>query len=487
MILLVSCAGAEFDDEFEQEPEEYATLEQGLVTCNFHPSTGYRSGNPFPVTLVTADGMDIEVNTANAYAVMQAAAASQGVPIRVNSGFRTPEEQEYLYGCYVNCNCNSCNLAARPGYSNHQSGTALDLNTANSAVFNWLNAHGGAYGFARTVPSEPWHWEYMGGGPGGGPCVQTPPSCDRSSGPFTFSCDGTQSGMTCVNVNEPSDPDTWNDNFFCSDRDLGLRWSYAGPLADMDCTGVHESAEMYASAWADNFLCAPKQSPWEFSWSSAGPIAGRGCVHWNEGADPHSWGDNYVCTVPRTSFSAGEISFSMAGTLAGKNCVNVNEPSDPDTWTDNFFCTDRDVGMRWSYAGPIAGMTCTNVAESAEAHAAEWADNFLCVPLDAPLRFSWSSAGPLAGKTCVRWFEHADTSATWLDNWMCVEERVLSTPVQAPPEIVVEPMNPVVVASPVEDPTSPVTSMHLETVTGCSSAPSLMLWAAALLFRRRRS
>jgi hypothetical protein len=179
----------------------------------------------------------------------------------------------------------------------------------------------------------------------------------------------------------------------------------------------------------------------------------------------------------------------MAGTLAGKSCVNVNEPSDPDTWSDNFFCTDRDVGMRWSYAGPIAGMTCTNVAESAEARAAEWADNFLCVPLEAPVRFSWSSAGPIAGRTCVRWFEHADTSATWLDNWMCVEERVLSTPMQGTPEPVLDPMNPVVVANPVDDATTPVTSMHLETVRGCSTgAPQLMLWAAAaLLFRRRRT
>src|SRR5690606_15622592 len=69
-----------------------------------------------------------------------------------------------------NCNCNSCNLAATPGYSNHQSGHALDLNTSTPGVLNWLNNHGAYYGFARTVPSEPWHWEWWGGGPGGGVC-----------------------------------------------------------------------------------------------------------------------------------------------------------------------------------------------------------------------------------------------------------------------------------------------------------------------------
>src|SRR5690606_23830586 len=84
--------------------------------------------------------------------------------------FRTYEEQEYFYGCYVNCNCNNCNLAAVPGYSNHNSGHALDLNTSAPGVYDWLAANGAYYGFERTVPSEPWHWEWWGGGPGGGVC-----------------------------------------------------------------------------------------------------------------------------------------------------------------------------------------------------------------------------------------------------------------------------------------------------------------------------
>lgn len=487
LICLASCAGVDSNDpEFEEEPffDEYATLEQALVTCDFRPNTGYRAGQPFALTLVTADGRPIEVNTANAYAVMQSAAASQGVQIRVNSGFRSPEEQAYLYACYVNCNCNSCNLAARPGYSNHQSGSALDLNTSVSAVYNWLNAHGAAYGFRRTVPSEPWHWEYMGGGPGGGPCVQ---SCDRSSGPFAFSCDGPQPNMTCLNVDEPSDPDTWNDNYFCSASDLGLRWSYQGDLAGMDCIAVDESAEAHAAAWSDNRLCAPKQSPWIFSYSSAGPIAGRSCVHWNEPADPHSWGDNNVCVTPRTEFSAGQFTFTMNGPRAGKTCVNVNEPSDPDTWTDNFFCSETDLGMRWSYAGPIDGMACTNVAESAEARAAEWSDNYLCLPMEQPWRFTWSSAGPIAGKTCVRWFEHSETSATWMDNWLCVDERTVGGAVEQPPAPEPVPIEPVVPDSPGVPEEVPMTSMHLQS-TGCSTgSPQLALFAAVSWLLRRRS
>ncbi len=150
-------------------------LEGGLssISCAESQDTGYSKGNAFAITVVTVDGKKVETATANAYYVMAQAAAKAGVTLKVVSGFRTMAEQKYLYGCYVNCNCNNCNLAAKPGYSNHQSGHALDLNTSSGGVLAWLNAHGGAYGFKRTVPSEAWHWEWWGGGPGGGPCGQT--------------------------------------------------------------------------------------------------------------------------------------------------------------------------------------------------------------------------------------------------------------------------------------------------------------------------
>ena len=207
-------------------------------------------------------------------------------------------------------------------------------------------------------------------------------------------------------------------------------------------------------------------------------------MHWNEPSDPNSWGDNNLCAKAVGEFSAGGFTFSMAGPKAGKTCVNVNEPGDPDTWSDNFFCSDTDLGLRWSFAGPIAGMTCTNVTESADARQADWADNFLCVPTEQPWRFTWSSAGPIAGKTCVRWFEHSDTSATWLDNWMCVEERMLSVAPEAPP-VQVEPIPEP--GSPQPEGADPVSGMHLES-KGCSAAPAdlVLFAAAALLLRRRR-
>ncbi len=490
----------EFDDtglEADNGHDDYQTIEQGLADCSESQSTGYRNGNGFTLTLIRVDGQLVEKTTGNAYTVMQAAAAANGVSIRINDGFRTPQQQQYFYSCYVNCNCNSCNLAAAPGYSNHQSGTALDLNTANGAVLNWLNAHGAGYGFRRTVPSEPWHWEYFGGGPGGGACA-APPPCDRTVGPFTFSCDGAQANMACVNVNEPSDPHTWNDNFFCSTADFGMRWSHAGPIAGMNCTNVAEGAEANPAIWADNYLCTPKQSPWKFSWSSAGPIAGRACIHWNEPADPNSWHDNYLCAEPVGEFTNAGYTFSSAGPRGG-TCVNVDEPSDPDTWADNFFCSPFDVGMRWSFAGPIAGMACTNVAESAEARANIWADNYLCVPETAAVRLRWSSAGPIAGLACVRWYEPSETSSTWLDNWMCIEPRgvaldgLLVTEAELAPYVAPgeaeedEERQPNAPAPKAPEADAELMAVHVEGM-GCTMTPGLLpLLAALFVVRRRRA
>lgn len=138
--------------------------------CAESQDMGYDNGDPFDITVVMIDGEPVEKDTANAFWVMREAASADGVEIHINSGFRTMEEQEYFYMCYTCCCCNSCNLAAQPGYSNHQSGHALDLNTSAAGVYDWLAAHGGEYGFSRTVPSEDWHWEWWGGGPGGGIC-----------------------------------------------------------------------------------------------------------------------------------------------------------------------------------------------------------------------------------------------------------------------------------------------------------------------------
>ena len=103
------------------------------------------------------DGYRVAIRTAASFDRMRKDAAQAGVRLGVESGFRTYQRQAELYEDYLNGVGNPANP---PGWSNHQNGIALDLNTHDAGVFGWLTKNAGKYGFVRTVPSEIWHWEY---------------------------------------------------------------------------------------------------------------------------------------------------------------------------------------------------------------------------------------------------------------------------------------------------------------------------------------
>jgi peptidoglycan hydrolase-like protein with peptidoglycan-binding domain len=128
-----------------------------------HRVTAYVNGVPSSIRVVNIDGKPVEVRTARAYLRMRRAAKKDGINLQVVSGFRTMAEQQYLYNLYRS---GRGNQAAPPGYSNHQSGIALDLNTTGPSdavgsgpVYNWLARNARRFGFGR-IASEHWHWEY---------------------------------------------------------------------------------------------------------------------------------------------------------------------------------------------------------------------------------------------------------------------------------------------------------------------------------------
>ena len=176
------------------------------VDCTPQPATAFKSGNATQIEVVSFDGKPVSSAIVDPLYVMFMAAHADGVDLNLESGFRTYAEQEYLYNCYKNCNCNSCNLAAKPGYSNHQSGHAVDITTGCSAgwsdefcaskskSFAWLLKNAAFHGFEKTVPSEPWHWEWWDGGPGGGYCFD---SCEQGCNDVS---DATMDPLQQVNV-----------------------------------------------------------------------------------------------------------------------------------------------------------------------------------------------------------------------------------------------------------------------------------------------
>lgn len=104
----------------------------------------------------------LRTDAAIAFKNMEAAAARDGVTLSVASAWRSMDQQKILYAMYLN---HTGNLAAQPGYSNHQNGIAVDINTSgvHADAFRWLTDNAEDYGFIRTVPSEIWHWEYLPG------------------------------------------------------------------------------------------------------------------------------------------------------------------------------------------------------------------------------------------------------------------------------------------------------------------------------------
>lgn len=119
---------------------------------------GYRNGRRSAIDVVTVSGADVEIQTAAAFITMRAAAAERGIDLWIQSGFRDRDQQAVLYRAWKK---GRGNKAAKPGRSNHQSGRALDIAVFSPGALAWLKNNAAGYGFKRTVPSEPWHWEYV--------------------------------------------------------------------------------------------------------------------------------------------------------------------------------------------------------------------------------------------------------------------------------------------------------------------------------------
>jgi len=123
----------------------------------------------------------MEALTFKAWQAMQNAAASQGIELQLVSAFRSAAYQQKLLQNKLEKGLSLeqiLQVNAAPGYSEHHSGRALDLNSPgyeclsedfeNSPAFIWLCQQAGGFGFSLSFPRnnpygflyEPWHWCY---------------------------------------------------------------------------------------------------------------------------------------------------------------------------------------------------------------------------------------------------------------------------------------------------------------------------------------
>lgn len=88
------------------------------------------------------------------------AAAAEGIFFTVNSGWRTPEEQQRLLDEAITQHGSleqALRWAATPESSRHVTGEAVDLDPPDAAA--WLSEHGAAYGLCQIYVNETWHFE----------------------------------------------------------------------------------------------------------------------------------------------------------------------------------------------------------------------------------------------------------------------------------------------------------------------------------------
>lgn len=113
-------------------------------------------------------------------------ARALGIDPVVTSGYRTTDKQQQLYDDKVNAFLNegysqedaeeeANKWVALPGYSEHHTGLAVDINARNGKnekVYKWLEANAHKYGFILRYPAnateitginyEPWHFRFVG-------------------------------------------------------------------------------------------------------------------------------------------------------------------------------------------------------------------------------------------------------------------------------------------------------------------------------------
>ena len=107
-------------------------------------------------------------------------AASNNAAVKVVSAYRSFGTQAALKSTYTFAYGTGANkFSADQGYSEHQLGTTIDLNTPgntslaisfeNTPAFTWLNNNAFRYGFVLSYPKnnsyyqyEPWHWRFVG-------------------------------------------------------------------------------------------------------------------------------------------------------------------------------------------------------------------------------------------------------------------------------------------------------------------------------------
>ena len=169
---------------------QQALIDIGLPVTSSDTLLGHKPYEEAPegsLVALTADGgIRLRRSAANAFVEMADAARDANVYISLLSGFRSAEQQQYLFFGIkeeqTQRASERASVSAPPGYSEHHTGYAIDVGDAdasdtdldeefeNTDAFKWMQENAARYSFELSfeedessgVSYEPWHWRYIG-------------------------------------------------------------------------------------------------------------------------------------------------------------------------------------------------------------------------------------------------------------------------------------------------------------------------------------
>lgn len=153
-----------------------------LVNKFYYLDSAYEPIDLKTISYTYSNGTKLKEVAANAFELMANDAKAAGYTLKGISGYRSYSTQNNIYNSYLTSDPVDVvdTYSARPGYSEHQTGLAIDVSNGvtsynqfgSSTTFTWMNENAYKYGFILRYQQgkenvtgykyEPWHYRYVG-------------------------------------------------------------------------------------------------------------------------------------------------------------------------------------------------------------------------------------------------------------------------------------------------------------------------------------
>ena len=159
------------DDEIAAPQDEITAPQEASTDILILVNNDNKLPNNYDPDLTTS-GAPMANIVRDGFGEMRTAAREDNITLLIASAYRSADEQERLL------NELGSSIAARPGYSEHQTGLAIDFSYGGltqeetNRMWAWLAKNAYKYGFILRYPEgreditgfayEPWHYRYVG-------------------------------------------------------------------------------------------------------------------------------------------------------------------------------------------------------------------------------------------------------------------------------------------------------------------------------------